>query len=174
MGREDLVAKSADFFSPWQKQSGSRVAETPWRPGTPAPLNGCDQLTKALFKALCIVKLVFYHCRNHNSFNFKAVNTCGLYQTLIMMVHQGASVAARVISGLPSGEFQVKMKVLLRFVLYVGDDNGIVSTGNEWRRPSLPAPGRTPRLEGDACLQQRGEGGRVRWVLVEQGKLEGS
>lgn len=89
------------------------------------------------------------------------------------MVHQDASAATRVISGLPSGEFLVRMKVLLRFVLYMGD-NGIVSTGNERRHPSLPAPGRTPRLEGVACLQQRGEGGRARRVLVEQGKLEGS
>ena len=91
-----------------------------------------------------------------------------------MMVHQNASVAMRVISGLPSGEFLVKMKVLLRFVLYVSDDNGVVSTGNERRYPSLPAPGRALQLEGDACLQRRGEGGRARRVLVEQGKLEGS
>lgn len=90
------------------------------------------------------------------------------------MVHQGASAAARVISRLPSGEFLVKMKVLLRFVLYVGDDNGVVSTRNEQRHPLLPASGRTPQLEGDACLQRRGAGGRARWVLVEQGKLEGS
>lgn len=168
--------KSADFFSPWQKQSSSRVTETPWRPGTPAPLNRCDQLEgqQLSFKVLCIVKLVFYHCRNHNSFNFKAVHTCKLYQTLLLMVQQDAPAATRVISELPSGEFLVKMKVLLRFVLYVGDDNGVVSTGNEWRHSSLPAPGRTPRLEGGPSLQQRGGGGRVRQVLVEQGKLEGS
>lgn len=66
------------------------------------------------------------------------------------------------------------MKVLLRFVLYMGDDNSIVPTGSERRHLLLPAPGRTPQLEADACLQQRGEGGRARWVLVERGKLEGS
>ena len=79
-------------------------------------------------------------------------------------------MATKVISGLPSGEFLVKITVLLQSVLYVSDDNGVVSTGNERRHPLLPAPW----LEGDACLQQRGGGGWTRRVLVEQGKLEGS
>lgn len=106
------------------------------------------------------MNFVLSHCQNHNLFNLKAVHSCGPHQTLLLTVHQDASAATRAISGLPSGEFLAEMKVLLRFVSYVDDDNGIISTGDEWRHPLLPAPGRTPRLAGDACLQDEvGPGG---------------
>lgn len=175
LSREDLIAKSAGFFSPCQKQSSSHVTETPWRPGTSAPSNGCDQLygQQCSLKVLCIVNLALYHCQNHSLFNWKAVRTYGPHQTLVMMVHQDALLATRAISVLPRGEFLVKMKVLLRFVSYVDDDNGTVSTGDEWRHPSLPAPGRTPRLAGDACLQDEvGPGGtRKAGRMVAHGQV---
>lgn len=153
--------KPTDFFPRPQKQSCHPVFETRWKPGTPARMDGYNQPEGQWhsFEVLHMVKFAFYHCRKHKSFNPKAVHTCRLHRTLLTAVPQHVSEATRVTSGLRSGEFQVKMSIFPRFVLCVGDDNSIVSTGHWRAHSSLPAAGRTAQPTSAAKRRGRQEEG---------------